>query len=146
MIISARFGPIINFELKGKRSRAEPSWKSFSSSPDSSQLGSDSSLVVATALAGLDLVFPPKIIGMYHKVISSKLSRLVTNPRIFRLFMKGNFDPYVLCHLAKKVQNWKVDWSSAHDLIRYAILDKFYLINIRILLKRWSCHHSGYDM
>ena len=25
MIISARFGPIINFELKGKRSRAEPS-------------------------------------------------------------------------------------------------------------------------
>ena len=60
--------------------------------------------------------------------------------------MKGNFDPYVLCHLAKKVQNWKVDWSSAHDLIRYAILDKFYLINIRILLKRWSCHHSGYDM
>ena len=43
--ISARFWPIFNFELKWKRSRAKPSWKSFSSSSDSSQLGSDSSLV-----------------------------------------------------------------------------------------------------
>ena len=38
--ISARFRPIFDLELKGKRSRAEPSWKSFSSS----QLGSDPSL------------------------------------------------------------------------------------------------------
>ena len=38
------FRPIIDFELKRKRSRAEPSWKSFSSSSGSSQLGSDSSL------------------------------------------------------------------------------------------------------
>ena len=42
--ISARFRPIFDFEL-GKRSRAEPSWKSFSSSSGSSQLGSDSWLV-----------------------------------------------------------------------------------------------------
>ena len=44
--ISACFRPIFNFELKGKRSRAEPSWKSFSSSSGSSQLGSDSSLLL----------------------------------------------------------------------------------------------------
>ena len=43
--ISARFWPIFGFELSEKRSRAEPSWKSFSSSYVSSQLGSDSSLI-----------------------------------------------------------------------------------------------------
>ena len=43
--ISARFWPIFDFELNEKRSRAEPSWKSFSSSYGSSQLGSGSSLV-----------------------------------------------------------------------------------------------------
>ena len=42
--ISARFRPILDFALRGKRSRAEPSWKSLSSSYGSSQLGSDSSL------------------------------------------------------------------------------------------------------
>ena len=42
----APFRPIFDFELKGKRSWAEPSWKSFSSSYGSSKLGSDSSLVV----------------------------------------------------------------------------------------------------
>jgi hypothetical protein len=42
---SARFRPIFDFDLKGKSSRAEPSWKSLSSSSGSSQLGSDSSLV-----------------------------------------------------------------------------------------------------
>ena len=36
----------IKFELKEKRPRAEPSWKSFSSSSGSSQLGSESSLIV----------------------------------------------------------------------------------------------------
>ena len=39
------FRPIFDFELKRKRSRAELSWKSFSSSSGSSQLGSNSSLV-----------------------------------------------------------------------------------------------------
>ena len=47
--ISARFRPIFDFELKWKRSRAELSWKSFSSSCGSSQLGSDSSLLVITS-------------------------------------------------------------------------------------------------
>ena len=32
----------------------------------------------------------------YHKVASSRLSRLVAHFRIFRLFMKGKFDAYVL--------------------------------------------------
>ena len=45
IIISACFGPIFDFKLKRKRSRAKPSWKSFSSSSGSSQLGSDSSLI-----------------------------------------------------------------------------------------------------
>ena len=32
----------------------------------------------------------------YRKVASRSTSRLVARPRIFRLFMKGKFDPYVL--------------------------------------------------
>ena len=43
--ILACFCSIFNSELKWKRSRAEPSWKTFSSSYGSSQLCSDSSLV-----------------------------------------------------------------------------------------------------
>ena len=31
--------------------------------------------------------------------------------------MKGKFDPYVLWPLAKKVQNWIVDWSTARDFM-----------------------------
>ena len=33
---------------------------------------------------------------LYHKVASSRLSRLVAQLRIFRLFMKGKFDAYLL--------------------------------------------------
>ena len=51
----------------------------------------------------------------YRKVASSRLSRLVACPRIFRLFMKGKFDAYVLWPLAKKFQNWIVDRSTARD-------------------------------
>ena len=47
------FWPIIDFELKRKRPRAEPSWKSFSSSSGSSQLGSDSSLIHIVCIAFL---------------------------------------------------------------------------------------------
>ena len=40
----------------------------------------------------------PKIMGNleYRKVTSSSLSRLVAHSRIFRLFMKGNCDAYVM--------------------------------------------------
>ena len=51
----------------------------------------------------------------YRKVASSRLSRLVAHLRIFRLFMKGKIDDYVLWLLAKRVQNWIVDRSSARD-------------------------------
>ena len=34
--------------------------------------------------------------NVYRKVASRSTSRLVARPRIFRLFMKGKFDPYVL--------------------------------------------------
>ena len=36
------------------------------------------------------------LIGTYRKVASSRLSRLVEHLSIFRLFMKGKFDAYVL--------------------------------------------------
>ena len=36
------------------------------------------------------------LVSTYRKVASSRLSRLVAHPVIFRLFMKGNFDAYVL--------------------------------------------------
>ena len=35
-------------------------------------------------------------IAKYRKVASSRLSRLVANPRIFRKLMKGKFDAYVV--------------------------------------------------
>ena len=41
----------------------------------------------------------------YRKVASSRLSWIVEHLRIFRLFMKGKFDAYVLYPLAKRVQN-----------------------------------------
>ena len=36
------------------------------------------------------------MLTMYRKVASRSTSRLVALPRIFRLFMKGKFDAYVL--------------------------------------------------
>ena len=53
--------------------------------------------------------------SIYCKDASSRLFWLVANSRIFRLFMKGKFYAYVLWHLAKIVQNWIVDWSTAPD-------------------------------
>ena len=46
----------------------------------------------------------------YRKVASSRLSWLVALPRIFRRLMKGKFDA-----LAKKLQKWIVDRSTARD-------------------------------
>ena len=51
----------------------------------------------------------------YCKVASGRLSWLVAHPSIFRLFMKGKFDAFVLWPLAKIVQNWIVDRSTARD-------------------------------
>ena len=49
----------------------------------------------------------------YRKVASNRLSQLEAHFYIFRLFMKGNFDAYVLWPLVKKFQNWIVDQSTA---------------------------------
>ena len=51
------------------------------------------------------LVFTIHVGSKYRKVASSRLSRLVAHLRIFRLFMKGKFDAYVLRPLAKGNQN-----------------------------------------
>ena len=56
------------------------------------------------------------VLCTYRKVASSRLFRLIAHLRIFRLFMKGKFDAYVLWSLAKIVQNWIVDQSSARNV------------------------------
>ena len=55
----------------------------------------------------------------YRKVASSTLTRLVAHLRIFRLFIKGKFDAYVMWPLAKRVQNWIVDRSTAWDFTKH---------------------------
>ena len=54
---------------------------------------------------------------MYRKVASSRLSWLVANFHISRLFMKGKFNTYVLWPLAQRVQNWIVDRFTARDFM-----------------------------
>ena len=51
----------------------------------------------------------------YRKVVSSRLSQLVAQSRIFWHIMKGNFDVHLLRPLAKRVQNWIVDRSTARN-------------------------------
>jgi hypothetical protein len=53
----------------------------------------------------------------YLKVATSILSRLLAHTSIFRLFMKGKFDAYVLWPSDKRVQNWIVDWSTARNFM-----------------------------
>ena len=55
--------------------------------------------------------------NIYRKVSSRSTSRLVAHPSIFRMFMKGKFDAYVLWPLAKSFQNWIVDRSTARHLV-----------------------------
>ena len=45
--------------------------------------------------------------------------------RIFRLFMKGKFDAYVLWPLAKRVQNWIVDRSTARGFTVFKLKYNF---------------------
>ena len=68
----------------------------------------------------------------YCKGVSSRLSRLVAHLRIFRLFMKGKFNAYVLWPLAKRVQNWIVDRSTAHNFTVCYFINDFSL-----LFRRW---------
>ena len=55
--------------------------------------GSDSLVQNLKSFVGRDL-------KIYRKVASRSTSRLVARPEIFRLFIKGKFDPYVLWPLA----------------------------------------------
>ena len=55
------------------------------------------------------------IADAYHKVASSRLSRFVAHSWIFKLCMKWKFDAYVPWPLAKRVQNWTVDCSTARN-------------------------------
>ena len=76
---------------------------------------------------------------IYRKVASSRLSRLVAHLRIFRLLMKGKFDAYVLWPLAKWVQNWIVDRSTARDFTVYPNQNQ--CKNIFFKSKLWSCRN-----
>ena len=52
----------------------------------------------------------------YRKVASRSMFQLVAYLRIFRMFMKGKFEAYVLWPLAKSFQDWIVAWSTACDV------------------------------
>ena len=67
----------------------------------------------------------------YRKVASRSTSWLVALPRIFRLFMKGKYDAYVLWPLDKKVQNWIVDRSTACN---FTVLDEAKIDNFLIFM------------
>ena len=65
----------------------------------------------------------------YSKVGSSSLSWLVAHFWVFRLFMKGKFDAYVLWPLAKSVQNWMVSQSTAPDFTVFIFFIKKNVVN-----------------
>ena len=53
----------------------------------------------------------------YRKVSSNRRSWLVANPSIFRLFIRGKFDAYVMWSLAQRVRNWIVGRSTVRDFM-----------------------------
>ena len=66
------------------------------------------------------------------------LSRLVAHLRIFRLFMKGKFDAYVLWPLAQRVQNWIIDRCDARD---FTVTDQIWsdrIITKNHLFSMWA--------
>ena len=69
----------------------------------------------------------------FPKVAWRSTSRLLACPRIFRLFMKGKFDSYVLWPLSKRVQNWTIDGSTACN---------FTVIQMNSSEKIRSFHHT----
>ena len=74
------------------------------------------------------LTYIVSLLFAYRKVASSGLSRLVAQLRIFRLFMKGKFDGYVLWFLAQRVQNWIVDQFTARDFTVGKVIFNMYII------------------
>ena len=74
----------------------------------------------------------------YRKVASRSTSRLVARPRIFRLFMKGKFDAYVLWPLAFDLWPLIVDRSTARD---FTVSVPIILTKLRLVLWK-SCYKA----
>ena len=68
------------------------------------------------------------------KVASSSLSWLVAHSRIFRLFMKGKFDTYLLWPLTRRVQNWIEDQSTACYFTVYCVEEPIFVKRKNILI------------
>ena len=66
----------------------------------------------------------------------------VAHSRILRLFMKGKFDAYILWPLAKGVQNWIVDWSTARNFMVSICFLGVPLNNISFVLGRLSFYKN----
>ena len=81
-------------------------------------------------------------ICQHRKVASSRLSRLVVHPKIFRRLMKGKFYPYVLWPLTQKFQNLIVDRSTARDFT--VMIFSFYLSDQRCLIVIDPEHKIGF--
>ena len=62
-------------------------------------------------------VLKVKLESDHHKVASRDMSRLVADKKIFRLFMKGKCDAYVLWNLTKSFQDKIVDRSTARNFM-----------------------------
>ena len=90
-------------------------------------------------LQHLLIMFEKLFVETYRKVASSRLSRLIAHPRIFRLFMKGNFDAYVMWPLDKMVQNWVVDRSTAREFT------VCFYFKIRFDLGEQSCNSRSFE-
>ena len=92
-----------------------------------------------------------------RKVARPSMSLSVAHQSIFRLFMKGKFDAYVVWHLVKRVQNWIVDPSTARNFtvlknlsLDIAPIDLFIIIQLKFVLpsqldvgcnKAWKKNH-----
>ena len=74
-------------------------------------------IVYRLVYTGIEFQATAHLTRCYCKVTSRSMARLVAHPRIFRLFMEGKFDAYVLWPLAQRVQNWTVDRSTARDFM-----------------------------
>ena len=72
---------------------------------------------------------------------SSRLFQLVAHPSIFRLFMKGKFDAYVLWSLAQRVQNWIVDRSTARN---FTVYNKLVGLVLTLISKYNLLRHEKY--
>ena len=140
--ILAHFHPIFgsfladfHFELKWKRSQAEPSWKPFSSSYGSSQLGSDSSLVFRLgSLLGIDC---------YARILNVRLGFgwtvwvLQWQSGIPWVWFKWFVPPNYGCCVLTRLSGWSV--------VRYCQLWWLRIWRRRSFRVEYVVHVVGYD-